>query len=95
MSTLCLYPVYCTHVGPGCDRGCEAKSHASDKAFFEFTAAEFAKNKDEAVAKAAADLERSTDEGCMVAPTPEQFADAKRLETEAKGKQLEAETKAK
>jgi len=77
---------YCTHADPVCDRGCKAKFHASRKAGFEDAAVKFAEDEDKKAAKAAADLERSTTERWMVAPTPEQFADAKRLETEAKAK---------
>jgi hypothetical protein len=111
MSSLCpdtdlrMRTVYCPHNSQWCDRGCEAKCHASEKARYKEIAAKFAEDKAKKVAKAAADLERSTDEGWMcedpsyvmaiIAKQQEAEAKAKQLEAEAKAKQLEAEAKAK
>lgn len=75
---------YCTHAGPGCDRGCKAKFHASRKAGFEDAAVKFAKDKTEKAAKAAADLERSTTER-WTCEDPS-YVMAKQLEAEAKAK---------
>jgi hypothetical protein len=99
MSTLCpdtdfrMSTVYCSHGGQLCDRGCEAKCHASDKKRYKEIAAEFAEDKAKKVAKAAADLERSTTE-MWICEDPS-YVIAKQQEAEAKAKQLEAETKAK
>ena len=75
---------YCTHLGTFCDQDCEDKFHASRMAYFKYADEQFAEAKLlEANAKA---VQLENVPVCMVALTPEQFAEAKLLEA----KRLEA-----